>query len=706
MAVVLRNLTVERARDSATRLIAATHALQPQVDFRRVSHVIRRLNKQRLAFSLSDQPWRLLVGLGCVLFPAAFFGLVFPTLPVTTPGIVLLIALAFATYLADWVGGVFALLVTAFALNIFFVGDRWRIDAPSDATEASGFLVTLVAGSVLIWLIERIKHQSVVDRRAALAAKSAATALASLETVAASHAPGDEAGRSQMFDSVVRALVGIHRAHSGALYVTSNTSADLHVAASYGLGEAGVGSVLAPSIADQFAYLVARAGRPIAVGDVAVDPRFARIRQGRGSVRALLGAPVRGQHDEELGVVMIGLLVPHHFTATEIAKIDALARQVAAIVATATAVDARDVLLKRAQDEQHRLELVIAAMPEAVILAAPPDGKIIAANDAALALFGPLDQGDLSKRLFHTSGERCANEELPFVNALQTGEALVGIELLVRHVNGTDVPVLASAAPVREPDGTIVAVVAVFRDIAELKQASQLKDEFVSIVSHELRSPLTPIRGFVQLVAKELDREGGHDSQVQRLRSLNGHVDRMTRLVDDLLDVSRFKAGPLEIRRSEADLVSIVAEVVQVRAAAAPAHHVHFDAPAGLIVGDWDRDRLHQVIDNLLGNAIKYTPADGTVVVAIGVDAATHEATVTVSDNGPGIGAEDRERIFTAFYRTRSAEASRIAGLGLGLYICHELVAAHGGIISVDESPAGGASFTVRLPLSTEAIAA
>src|SRR5215203_3819758 len=98
--------------------------------------------------------------------------------------------------------------------------------------------------------------------------------------------------------------------------------------------------------------------------------------------------------------------------------------------------------------------------------------------------------------------------------------------------------VLASAAPVREPDGTIVAVVAVFRDIAELKQASQMKDEFVSVVSHELRSPLTPIRGFVQLVAKELDREGGHDSQVQRLHSLNGHVDRMTRLVDDLLDVS------------------------------------------------------------------------------------------------------------------------------------------------------------------------
>jgi PAS domain S-box-containing protein len=705
LAAMLRNLGRSHVRDQIARRVERVSTRCDNFVLPSRTTLTRRYRKQLAALRLSDQPWRLIVGIGSVVLPAIVLGLLFPDLPVTTPGMVLLISLSFATYLADWVGGVSGLLVATIALNTFYIGDRWAIDTPRDASEAAGYGVTLLAGGVLIWMIERIRHQSVVDRRAALAAKSAATALASLETVAASQAPGDEAARRQMFDSVVRALVGIHRAHAGALYISADTGSDLKLAASYGFGDAGIGSPLAPSITDQFALAVARMGRPFAVADVSRDPRFSRSNQERLGIRAMLGAPVLGQNDEELGVVMIGLLVPHQFTATEIAKIDALARQVAAIVATATAVDARDLLVKRAQDEQHRLELVIAAMPEAVILAAPPDGKIIAANDAALALFGRLDHGDLSRHLSQTCGDRCPHDEMPVVTALKTGEALMGIELLARHVNGTDVPVLASAAPVREPDGTIVAVVAVFRDIAELKQASKMKDEFVSVVSHELRSPLTPIRGFVQLVAKELDREGGHDSQVQRLRSLNGHVDRMTRLVDDLLEVSRLKAGPLEIRRGPTDLIEIAREVVQVRASAGT-HQVDFDAQSTEMVGDWDRDRLHQVVDNLTGNALKYTPEGGKVTVSIGLDPRTHDAVLTVADNGPGIGPEDRERIFTAFYRTRSAETSRIAGLGLGLYICHELVLAHGGTIEVGESPSGGAAFTVRLPLAAEALAA
>lgn len=705
MAAMLRNFGRSQVRELMARRVERLSTLRDTLALPSRTVIARRYRKHLIALRLSDQPWRLIVGIGSVVLPAIALGLLFPDLPVTTPGMVLLISLAFATYLADWVGGVSGLLFATIALNTFYIGDRWSIDSPRNASEAAGYGITLLAGGVIILMIERIRRQSIVDRRAALAAKSAATALASLETVAASHAPGDEAARRQMFDSVVRALVGIHRAHAGALYITSNASADLHVAASYGFGDVGIGSPLAPSITDQFALTVARIGRPFAVADVSRDPRFTRIHQDRLGIRAMLGAPFRGQNDEVLGIVMIGLLVPYQFTATEIAKIDALSRQVAAIVATATAVDARDLLIKRAQDEQHRLELVIAAMPEAVILAAPPDGKIIAANDAALALFGPLDHGDLSRHLYHTCGDRCPHEEMPVVTALKTGEALVGIELLARHVDGTDVPVLASAAPVREPDGTIVAVVAVFRDIAELKQASQMKDEFVSVVSHELRSPLTPIRGFVQLVAKELDREGGHDSQVQRLRSLNGHVDRMTRLVDDLLDVSRLKAGPLEIRRGPTDLVAIAREVIQVRASA-NTHQVLIETPSLPIIGDWDRDRLHQVIDNLTGNAIKYTPEGGKVIVTVGLDPRTGDAILTVADNGPGIGPEDRERIFTAFYRTRSAEASRIAGLGLGLYICHELVLAHGGSIAVGASPTGGAAFTVRLPLAVEAIAA
>jgi PAS domain S-box-containing protein len=665
-----------------------------------------RWPRRLTAGTVADQSWRLLVGVGCVLIPAALMAFLSPELPVSTPGVALVVAVALSAYLAGWVGGVSALLLTAVVLDLLFVGDRSRLSAPGDAAEALGFGVTVVSGAALVWLIERIKRRSEEDRRAAVAARSAATALASLEAVAASQAPGDDEGRRRLFEAVVRALVGINRAHTGALYLGCEAGDQLTAVASYGFGsETGDDSPNA-RIGRALAQAVATERRPVQINDVLGDPRFASATAPGRGVRALVGVPIVGTGDRLLGVAMIGLLVRHRFSATEVAKLAALARQIAAIVDTASAADERETLLQRAREEQRRLELVISAMPEAVVLAAAPDGKVMAANDAAVALFGPVFDGEVSDLLRRIDGADCPIDDLPLTRALKTGEVAVGVELLARCPDGGEVPVLASAAPVREPDGSIVAVVAVFRDIAALKQAGRIKDEFVSVVSHELRSPLTPIRGFVQLVAKELDREGGHEAQVRRLRSIAGHVDRMTRLVDDLLDVSRLKAGSLDIRLGRTDLVALTREVVQVRAAAAAGHQVSFESPQADLVGDWDADRLHQIVDNLVGNAIKYSPFGGRVRVAVGIDHRSAEAVLTVADDGPGIPDEDRERIFTAFYRSRAAASSQVAGLGLGLYICHELVVAHGGRIAAGSSMSGGAEFTVRLPLAERSMAA
>jgi signal transduction histidine kinase len=278
--------------------------------------------------------------------------------------------------------------------------------------------------------------------------------------------------------------------------------------------------------------------------------------------------------------------------------------------------------------------------------------------------------------------------------------------LIVTRPDGRETPVLASAAPIREPDGSIAAVVTVFRDIGALKEASRIKDEFVSVVSHELRSPLTPIRGFVQLVAKELDREGGHGNHVVWLNSIAGHVDRMTRLVDDLLDVSRLKAGSLDIRPEPCDLVKICRDVVHAKTTSAGGHRLELVAHSPEVRGEWDNDRLHQILDNLLSNSIKYSPAGGVVTIDVAEDGAAGEAVLTVSDEGTGISEADKVRIFSPFFRTREATESQIAGLGLGLYICHELVAAHGGTITLGNAKGGGACFTVRLPIQVSAAVA
>jgi signal transduction histidine kinase len=215
----------------------------------------------------------------------------------------------------------------------------------------------------------------------------------------------------------------------------------------------------------------------------------------------------------------------------------------------------------------------------------------------------------------------------------------------------------------------------------------------------------------VQLVARDLSRKGGYEESVQRLNSAAGHVDRMTRLVDDLLDVSRLKAGLLDLRRSEVKLADICREVIRDRRAGGVRQELEFDELPIDVIGKWDADRLYQVIDNLVGNAIKYSPPDGTVRVSMNEHPRLGTASVTISDQGPGISADERDLVFSAFFRTKSATTSQVSGLGLGLYICSELVNAHGGEISVHEAESGGAAFKVTLPITAvqdrlEAVAA
>jgi signal transduction histidine kinase len=284
---------------------------------------------------------------------------------------------------------------------------------------------------------------------------------------------------------------------------------------------------------------------------------------------------------------------------------------------------------------------------------------------------------------------------------MESREPVEGVELAIDRGDGQVRPLLVSAAPILDQSGNVSAVVGAFRDISTLKEAARIKDEFVSVVSHELRSPLTPIRGYVQLVARELAREGSHDLQVQRLNSIDGHVVRLTRLVDDLLDVSRMRAGSLEIRPIECDLVELTRDVVQVRSIGEPDERLAFFARRPEINGNWDPDRIQQVLDNLVGNALKYSPSTGKVTVT--VDVIDGRGTVTVADQGPGISEVDRQNVFGAFFRTPDATRSQAPGLGLGLYICRELVRAHDGAIDVGESPGGGAEFRVTLPITSSA---
>jgi PAS domain S-box-containing protein len=651
------------------------------------------VRSRRLDSVLADLPWRIVIGTVLTALPIALLALVAGDWSVSMAGIVALALVAMSAYLADWVGGISALVVSFLLLDMLFVDERVGIAKPAASEDRVSLVVFALAGVLISWLVQRVKAEGTEDRQSAIAARSAATALSVLETAAATQQRPSYSTRKQIYEAIVHTVVGVNRAHAGALLLSVPGTEDFLPDASYGFGPNAQETLRQEGSGRGIVRRIGLERRPLQVYDL-------RGTVGRelqsGPVRSLLGAPIISSDDRVLGVILLGLLVPHRFGSAEVKKLDAFSNQIAGILETMSATGEREFELQQAREEQRRLERVIAAIPEAVVVVAP-DRSVVASNAVADELFGASVDAGYSSRLLAPDGSAFAEDQLPIECAMESREPVEGVELSIDRGDGHVRPLLASAAPILDGNGNVTAVVGAFRDISTLKEAARIKDEFVSVVSHELRSPLTPIRGYVQLVARELAREGSHDLQVQRLNSIDGHVVRLTRLVDDLLDVSRMRAGSLEIRPIDCDLVELSRDVVQVRSAGEPEERLAFFARRASITGNWDPDRIQQVLDNLVGNALKYSPPAGKVTVTVDVN--DGRGAVTVADQGPGISEADRQNIFGAFFRTPDATSSQAPGLGLGLYICRELVRAHGGAIDVGESPGGGAEFRVTLPI-------
>jgi PAS domain S-box-containing protein len=235
------------------------------------------------------------------------------------------------------------------------------------------------------------------------------------------------------------------------------------------------------------------------------------------------------------------------------------------------------------------------------------------------------------------------------------------------------------------------------RQNERLRELDALKDEFLALVSHELRTPLTSIVGYLEYL---VDGKVGDlsDEQLGMLRVIERNADRLTRLVSDLLLVAQVDAGKLALEESEVDLVVLAGHCVEAARPAAARKGVELALDAGPVpVLRADPARLAQLLDNLLANAVKFTPAGGRVEVA--VRAGERTALVDVADTGPGISPEEQQYLFDRFYRTERAARDAVPGSGLGLAIAKALAEAHEGTLSVASELGRGARFTIELPL-------
>ena len=262
----------------------------------------------------------------------------------------------------------------------------------------------------------------------------------------------------------------------------------------------------------------------------------------------------------------------------------------------------------------------------------------------------------------------------------------------IRYWQGYIVDITERRATTEERDGLLE------RERAQnerLRSLDRMKDEFVALVSHELRTPLTSICGYLELVLDDAEQLSSEHRGF--LEIVERNADRLLDLVGDLLLVAQAEAGRLSFEWTAVELVPLVAQCVQAAQPAAEEAGVELvfsSESAEPIVGD--RTRIAQLLDNLISNAIKFTPAGGHVEVL--VDASADSAVIEVRDSGLGIGPEDQEQLFERFFRTRSANDMAIAGTGLGLSIVKVIVDAHGGTISVESAEERGTTFRVELP--------
>jgi signal transduction histidine kinase len=243
------------------------------------------------------------------------------------------------------------------------------------------------------------------------------------------------------------------------------------------------------------------------------------------------------------------------------------------------------------------------------------------------------------------------------------------------------------------------------RDLAaqneRLRELDRLKDEFIALVSHELRTPLTSIRGYTELL---LDGEAGEltDDQRQFLAVVERNSHRLLHLVGDLLFLAQIEAGKLALDVDALDLGAVASESVEAARPAAEEKDVTLTlatGPAPPLAGD--RARIGQLLDNLVSNAVKFTPSGGRVDVR--VSSLRKRAVLEVRDSGIGIPAGERQFLFQRFFRTSTATEQAIQGTGLGLAISKAIVEAHGGQIEVESEEGVGTTFRVKLPLEQQA---
>ncbi len=424
---------------------------------------------------------------------------------------------------------------------------------------------------------------------------------------------------------------------------------------------------------------------PLAVEDVTADERLA----GADAIllagyAAFLGVPLSGPEGSLAGVLSVYAIKPREWRPEEVEALLALAGNTSAALANAE-------LYSRVSLEKERSVAILANIADGIV-AVDRDGQVVLWNSAAEEITGVPQEEAIGRTTVQVLQLQLESAE----TGTPYGQRLVSITR-----GGEEVWLSLSEAVMRDPLGAVAGRIFAFRDISADRMVEQVKSDFVAAVSHELRTPLTSIYGFAETLLRE-DVPFGEEERRIFLGYIASESERLTEIVDQLLNVARLDAGDLQVELGRIDVGTVVSELVETveESGVVNGHRFEIDLPDEPLAAEADPDKVRQVFNILVENALRYSPGGGTVTV--GARRNHDRVEVRVADEGIGIPAAEHERIFRKFYRAESAARDGAAGTGLGLFIAKELVTAMGGRIWVDSTEGKGSSFSFELPVARE----
>ena len=472
---------------------------------------------------------------------------------------------------------------------------------------------------------------------------------------------------------------------------------------------------LSPHYADQLAIKPSepqsvsmraiRSGQPVQVSDTEQDTSFTatRPRARAEGYRSLLAVPLTTQHAPP-AALLVYRRDPHVFSEREINLLSSFANHAAMAIENAALYARSDMRLK---DQTRRLEALIQSFQDGLILE-DLDGRILYANRRIGELVNlqleEINGAPASRILERILARMLAKDQAEkdgtraAIESALKGHGPRNVEIALESQRQTQYLRL-QAFDVTDSDGMPIGRGQILRDITKNREIDRMKSSLISTVSHELRTPLAAIKGYATTLLAE-DVAWDMTTQHEFLEIISKETDRLSNLVNDLLDMSRIEAGSLNVSKSVCNLDEMVNRAAQ-RAHPSPQDRLQVNLPPDLPAFLADTQRIEAVLRNLIENAVKYAGDHSPVRVSASVQSG--KLIVRVEDEGPGIPAEDSQRIFQSFYRVENGLTRPAPGAGLGLAICQGFVRAHGGDIWLEPSPKG-TCIAFSLPIESPTI--